>query len=81
MFHRLFIRSFAMTAVTLHIEGMTCGHCLNAVSRALHGVPGAEVKSVQIGRAEVGVPGQSTVDALVAAVAAAGYHATAVAPE
>jgi copper chaperone len=70
-----------MRAVTLHIEGMTCGHCLNAVSRALHGVEGATVKSVQIGRAEIEVATEATAAALVAAVAAAGYRATAVAPE
>jgi copper chaperone len=70
-----------MTPVTLHIEGMTCGHCLNAVSRALHGVEGAAVKSVQIGRAEVEVAAETTAAALVAAVAAAGYRATAVARE
>ena len=39
----------------LHIEGMSCGHCLNAVSKALHTVSGVTVKSVQIGRAEVEV--------------------------
>lgn len=70
-----------MTSVTLHIEGMSCGHCLNAVSRALHGVPGAEVKSVQMGRAEVAVSAKPAVAALIAAVAAAGYRATAVARE
>ena len=70
-----------MSSVTIHIEGMHCGHCLNAVSRALHGVPGVEVKSLQIGRAEVDAPAGPVVDAAVAAVAAAGYRATAVARE
>lgn len=70
-----------MTSVTLHIEGMSCGHCLNAVNKALHGVPGAQVKSVQMGRAEVEVVDPPTVEALVAAVADAGYRATAVARE
>jgi copper chaperone len=70
-----------MTSVTLHIEGMSCGHCLNAVNKALHGVPGANVKSVQIGRAEVEVPDAPAVQSLVAAVAEAGYRATAVARE
>jgi len=39
--------------LTLHIEGMSCGHCLNAVNRALMGLPGVEVESVKIGRADV----------------------------
>ena len=70
-----------MPAITLHIEGMTCGHCLNAVSRALHGVPGVAVRSVQIGRAEVDVPAGPALEEVVAAVAHAGYRATAVARE
>lgn len=68
-----------MSAIILHIDGMSCSHCLNAVSRALHTVSGVEVKSVQIGRAEVEVGAPQAVDALVAAVAEAGYRATAVA--
>ena len=70
-----------MPAVTLHIEGMSCGHCLNAVSRALHAVPGVTVKRVQIGRAELDVEPASLADAAAAAVTAAGYRATSVARE
>lgn len=67
-----------MATVTLHIEGMSCGHCLKAVNQALHQVPGAEVTSVQMGRAviETGADGP-TPDRLAEAVKAAGYPATA----
>ncbi len=66
-----------METVTLHVEGMSCGHCINAVNKALHGVEGAKVVSVQIGRAVVETaPGGPSVDQLVAAVDAAGYDAT-----
>ena len=70
-----------MTLITLHIDGMSCGHCLNAVNRALSSVPGTDVQRVQIGRAEVAVDAASetVTDALVAAVEAAGYHAAVVA--
>lgn len=68
-----------MSTVTLHIEGMSCGHCLNAVSRALHAVPGVTVQSVQIGRAEIEVHQASVANDAAAAVTAAGYRATAVA--
>jgi copper chaperone CopZ len=68
-----------MTPITLHIHGMSCGHCLNAVNRALQAVPGVEIRSVRIGRAEVTAPSPETAAALVAAVAQAGYQATAVA--
>lgn len=63
-----------MRAVTLHIDGMSCGHCLNAVSQAIAAVPGATLRSLTIGRAEVEVaerqPGS---DDLVTAVEEAGY--------
>jgi len=68
-----------MTTVTLHIEGMSCGHCLNAVSKALHTVSGVTVKSVQIGRAEVELSDPAVAAAAAAAVSGAGYRATAVA--
>lgn len=63
-----------MQKLVLHIEGMSCGHCLNAVNQALSGVPGARIESVRIGRAEVEVPEPSLGDALVEAVEAAGYN-------
>ena len=67
-----------MQHTTLHIEGMSCGHCLNAVNRALAELPGVEIESVQIGRAEVRYDERSTTpQALEAAVADAGYRATA----
>jgi copper chaperone CopZ len=68
-----------MSRVTLQIDGMSCGHCLNAVNRALHGVSGATVAEVTMGRAVVDLPaGGPDAAALVAAVAAAGYQATPV---
>lgn len=65
-----------MTRITLHIDGMSCGHCLNAVNQALGAVPGATIASVRIGRAEVQVEGEAgaTSDQLVAAVEEAGYN-------
>lgn len=70
-----------MVSVLLHIDGMSCSHCLNAINRALSGVAGAVVRSVQMGRAEVDVSSSTVTDALVAAVEKAGYRATAVAAE
>jgi copper chaperone len=63
-----------MKDITLTITGMSCGHCLNAVNKALAGVQGIEVKSVQLGRADLRVPEQSDAgDRARAAVEAAGY--------
>ena len=66
-----------MQHATLHIEGMSCGHCLNAVNRALGALPGVEVDSVQMGRADLRYDERTTTpQALEAAVADAGYRAT-----
>jgi copper chaperone CopZ len=62
-----------MKRLVLHIEGMSCGHCLNAVNQALASVPDTRIASVRIGRAEVDVSEESQGDALVTAVEDAGY--------
>lgn len=63
---------------TLAIDGMTCGHCVQAVTKALAAVPGVKVRSVTVGRAVI-----ETADGWVTATAAnalsqAGYPAKAV---
>lgn len=66
-----------MRQATLHIEGMSCGHCLNAVNRALSSVPGVRVDAVRIGRADVSYDETTaTVSDLEKAVVEAGYRAT-----
>ncbi len=66
-----------MKNLTLHIEGMSCGHCLNAVSKALGAAPGVEIGSVQIGRASVRYDEATTDPAKIAAlVDEAGYRAS-----
>jgi copper chaperone len=42
-----------MTTRTLTIDGMTCGHCVKAVTMALQDLPGVEVRDVRIGRAVI----------------------------
>ncbi len=42
-----------MEQVSIAIDGMTCGHCMEAVRRALTALPGVQVKSVGIGSATV----------------------------
>jgi copper chaperone CopZ len=66
-----------MRRLTLHIEGMSCGHCLNAVSHALAALPGVQVDSVRIGRADLRYDESVTAPARIeAAVAEAGYPAS-----
>jgi len=63
-----------MKDITINITGMSCGHCLNAVSKALNAVPGIEVKSVRMGQALLRVPDDSdATQRVVTAVAQAGY--------
>ncbi|HEX5633463.1 MAG TPA: cation transporter, partial [Gemmatimonadales bacterium] len=63
-----------MTPVTLHISGMSCGHCLNAVRNALTHTNGVEVRSVQMGRAELSYDEHVTsLDRIRGAIADAGY--------
>jgi len=66
-----------MTSLTLHIEGMSCGHCLNVVNKALQSLEGVEIQSVQMGRAQVRYD-ESRLDAarIAAAVTAEGYRAS-----
>ena len=42
-----------MDRVKLEIEGMTCAHCVRAVSGALRGIPGVTVHGVEVGSADV----------------------------
>jgi copper chaperone CopZ len=66
-----------MTAMTLHISGMSCGHCLNAVRNALSAAPGVLLRSVQMGRADVDYdPAVTTPERIREVVAEAGYDAT-----
>lgn len=60
---------------TLHIQGMTCGHCVMHVKKALLAVPGVEAAEVDLGVGRAVVEGKADPEALVAAVEAEGYSA------
>jgi copper chaperone CopZ len=63
-----------MATQTIFIDGMSCGHCLNAVNKAIQSVPNARLQSVAIGRAVVEAE-PAVVAEVMAAIEAAGYHA------
>jgi len=66
-----------MENLTMHIEGMSCGHCLNAVNKALSALSGVEVASVKIGRAELRYdPATIHPNTIAAAITEVGYRAT-----
>lgn len=63
-----------MESVTIAINGMSCGHCVSAVEKALTAVPGVMVKAVTIGSAAIEFdPAVASLAAAEAAIDAAGY--------
>ena len=65
-----------MSKLEPDIEGMSCGHCVAAVSEALQDLPGVNVDQVRIGSAEVTYePAQVSPEQIVLAVEDAGYSA------
>ncbi|KRG42253.1 ATPase [Stenotrophomonas pictorum JCM 9942] len=65
----------APAPVELMIEGMTCASCVGRVERALQAVPGVQSASVNLATERARVQGDAPVQALLAAIAKAGYSA------
>ena len=62
--------------VTFAIEGMSCGHCVAAVSEALRQLPGVDVRQVAVGSASVVLdPAGASTAAVIEAIRDAGYEA------
>jgi copper chaperone len=75
--HREKRRRTIMTTITLKIQGMTCGHCVMRVAKALKAVPGVKDAQVDLQKAEAVVAydeTSATPDKLSSAVAEAGYR-------
>ncbi len=49
-----------MTQLTMDISGMTCGHCVSSVTRALKGLDGVTVEQVTLGKATVDYDASAT---------------------
>jgi copper chaperone CopZ len=64
-----------MSEVQLKITGMTCGHCVAAVSKALKSVPGVQDAQVELAGGSARVQGSANAQALVKAVQDEGYTA------
>lgn len=62
--------------ITMEIKGMTCGHCVQAVTEALRSVPGVEeVLEVNLQTGKASLQGAADAAALVRAVEDEGYKA------
>jgi copper chaperone len=69
-----------MKKVQFEVNGMSCGHCVNAVKTAAESVDGVTVDSVRIGTVAVSLDeDRANVGQVVDAIADAGYEATEVA--
>lgn len=64
-----------MQSTTLKIDGMTCGHCVSAVTAALQKVPGVVSAEVSLDKGQAVVKGDADAAALVRAVEEEGYAA------
>ena len=64
-----------MSTATYTVVGMTCGHCVNAVTEEVSAVPGVSTVDVDLESGGLTVSGDAPVDeaAVRAAVEEAGY--------
>jgi copper chaperone CopZ len=63
-----------MSTLTLRINNMHCGSCVQRVTQALNRVPGVTVEEVRIGAARLQVAPEEN-ETIIAALQKAGYHA------
>ena len=56
-----------MTQLKIDISGMTCGHCVGSVTRALKNLDGVAVEQVTVGKATVSYDANATSSATIAA--------------
>src|SRR5450759_2538640 len=68
------LRGTPMEKLTMNISGMTCGHCVGQVTKALKSLDGVQVEQVKVGLATVAYdPSRTSPDQLAQAVEDAGY--------
>ena len=67
-----------MTQLTMDISGMTCGHCVGSVQRALQGLDGVAIEQVTIGKAKVSYDaGATSATRIAEAIEEEGYRVVA----
>ena len=60
---------------TFIIDGMSCGGCVNSLTRVLKAVPGIEPLKIEVGRAALRLDSEKvTTEAVKAAVERAGFE-------
>lgn len=67
-----------MERVTMKIDGMTCGHCVAQVTKALKDVDGVNVEQVKVGTATVSFdPSSTSEERITQAIEDQGYAVAA----
>ncbi len=61
---------------TFTISGMSCGGCVNSLTRVLKSVPGIEPIKIEVGTARLRLDDRVTSQAIKDAVARAGFEVT-----
>lgn len=61
--------------LTLAIDGMSCGHCVQTVTKALAALPSVTVRSVVVGSAEIEAARPNAANDAIAALDNAGFAA------
>ena len=67
----------SQTEKTFTISGMSCGGCVNSLTRVLKTVPGIEPIKIEVGRAQLRLDEGTTSQAVKDAVARAGFEVIA----
>lgn len=63
-----------MASLQFAIEGMSCGHCVAAVEKALAALPGVDASRVAVGSAQVEYdPARVSAEQMAAAIRGAGF--------
>ena len=71
----------AMPSLSLTVEGMSCGHCVNRVREAIAAGPGTRVIAVSVGQATLEYdPTVTDPETVAQRLTQAGYPATPAAP-
>ena len=63
--------------LSMKVSGMTCGHCVSAVTKAVKAVPGADDVSVDLKNGHVTVTGNPDPGAVRRAIFEEGYEVQA----
>ena len=65
-----------MTDKTFTISGMSCGGCVNSLTRVLKSVPGIEPLKIEVGKAQLRLDDRASSQTVKDAVARAGFEVT-----